>query len=118
MIRSKSIERRINKYSNKVLDRIANDKGIDNTWKGGKDKIIGSILNDNSDENSVTDRMEWLMKQPLKKLNELFLADKLSEKETTYVYENRRDVRRVYNDWIKDYIFKYVMGNMNNMNRR
>ena len=114
MIRSKSIERRINTYSNKVLDRIAKDRGIDNTWNGGKEKIIGSLLNEQSEEKSVTDRMDWLMKQSLKKLNELFLADKLSEKETTHIYENRRDVRRVYNDWIKDYIFKYVMGKKNN----
>ena len=91
MIRSRSIERRLNRYSNKVLDLIAHNRGIKNTWDGGKDQIIGKILNEGKEQEKidVTDRMDWLLKQPLKKLNELFLDDKLSDKETTYIYENR-----------------------------
>ena len=120
MNRSNSIEKRLNQFPNKVLDLIAKDKGIKNTWNVGKEYIISKILTDKNEskELDVTDRMEWLLKQPLKKLNELFISDKLSEKETTYIYDRREDVRKVYNSWIKDYIFKYVMNNMNNLNNR
>ena len=53
---------------------------------------------------------------PFKKqrLTEAEILNKLSDKETTHIYENRSDVRKVYNTWIKDYIFKYVMSNINN----
>lgn len=116
MNRSKSIENRLNSYSNRVLDTIAREKGIKNTWDSCKTQVVSSLISDSkpSENETVTDRMEWLMKQPLKKLNELFLQDKLSDKETTHIYENRSDVRKVYNTWIKDYIFKYVMSNINN----
>ena len=116
MNRSTSIEKRLNELPTNVLDKIAKNKGIKKSWDVGKEHIISKILTDNKTETSLnsSDRSDWLEKQPLAKLKELFLTDKLSEKETTHIYEKREDVRKVYNTWIKDYIFKYVMNNMNN----
>ena len=46
MNRSTSIEKRLNQFPNKVLDLIAKDKGIKNTWNVGKEYIISKILAD------------------------------------------------------------------------